>query len=599
MRVPVWTRICVSMAVLLFAAAAAAQAGAVANAQAASACPSIVTTRPTIVPAQRYKAGDAVPPLALDEPLRWIECPAPEFPSSASRGARRLVFLSVTVSETGAVTDLRPRASADAEGFFDAAVAAVRRWRATAPRWKTLAVRSTFAADIAFDPNAASAPKATEPPPAATPARVETPPARQGPAPAPAEIASAPPPSAKSPAPAASTPTSGPVPVTAPPQPEPKPAPVEKSPAPANPPAATTASAAPENKPVAVVEAPRLAATSPPAATPRPASPTPVAAPPAAVTEMPAAAVATPPSAAPAPAHPLAPENSSVPTRPCPQFFILLATSRAPQNYRAGDMVPNHLLDSAPAWVQCPWPDFNGVAGRVAMLIVVLDENGAVREVRPRGHRETDAIFRRAKGAVTNWRVNPPPRYKAQPVWTSTAIDIQNDGRVTQGAAPVTTPALNGSTPSPASSTTTEPFALPASPRAETAPQQTPSRPPANETPFAVEYYYKTKWGFADEFWRLFLKNHWPVLRRQIENGRILEVRAEKPVYHPTEDGRWDYRVTIVFRSTAAAFATVDTAALERQLYPDQETFRREEQRRFELLLAHWDVPIASVALNR
>ena len=31
------------------------------------------------------------------------------------------------------------------------------------------------------------------------------------------------------------------------------------------------------------------------------------------------------------------------------------------------------------------------------------------------------------------------------------------------------------------------------------------------------------------------------------------------------------------------------------QLYPDQETFKKEEARRFEILLAHWDVPIQPV----
>ena len=30
--------------------------------------------------------------------------------------------------------------------------------------------------------------------------------------------------------------------------------------------------------------------------------------------------------------------------------------------------------------------------------------------------------------------------------------------------------------------------------------------------PFVVEYYYKAKWGHADEFLRLFKKNHYPIL---------------------------------------------------------------------------------------
>ena len=46
--------------------------------------------------------------------------------------------------------------------------------------------------------------------------------------------------------------------------------------------------------------------------------------------------------------------------------------------------------------------------------------------------------------------------------------------------------------------------------------------PPAGASePFVVEYYYKTRWGFADEFIRLFKKNHFPVLQREIALGHI------------------------------------------------------------------------------
>jgi hypothetical protein len=122
------------------------------------------------------------------------------------------------------------------------------------------------------------------------------------------------------------------------------------------------------------------------------------------------------------------------------------------------------------------------------------------------------------------------------------------------------------------------------------------TRPVARaETPFVVEYYYKAKWGFADEFARLFRKNHLPVLKKQIESGRFLEVRAEKPRYHATEDGRWDFRVTIVFRSAATAADGSEEVEITKQLFPDQETYRREEQRRFDILLAHWDLPVVAV----
>ena len=119
------------------------------------------------------------------------------------------------------------------------------------------------------------------------------------------------------------------------------------------------------------------------------------------------------------------------------------------------------------------------------------------------------------------------------------------------------------------------------------------------DEPFVAEYYYKAKWGYADEFIRLFKKNHYPVLQRQVEQGRILKVTATKPRYHATEDGRWDYCVTIVFKNAAVANDSSGEEAIVKQLYPDQETFRREEQRRFEILLAHWDVPIVNVPLDK
>ena len=120
-----------------------------------------------------------------------------------------------------------------------------------------------------------------------------------------------------------------------------------------------------------------------------------------------------------------------------------------------------------------------------------------------------------------------------------------------------------------------------------------------DDEPFVVEYYYKTRWGAADEFISLFRKNHWPVLKKQIETGRMLSVSAVRPRYHSTEDGRWDYRVTITFKNLSAAHDSAAEEAIIKQIFPDQDTFRREEQRRFELLIAHWDVPLVKVSLDQ
>jgi hypothetical protein len=108
-----------------------------------------------------------------------------------------------------------------------------------------------------------------------------------------------------------------------------------------------------------------------------------------------------------------------------------------------------------------------------------------------------------------------------------------------------------------------------------------------NGQPFVIEYYYKAKWGHADEF-----------LKKEMELGRMLKVSMVAPRYHTTEDGRWDFRVTIVYKNAAVANDNFDSAALIKQLYPDQETYKREEQRRFEILDAHWDLPIKDVDLD-
>lgn len=118
------------------------------------------------------------------------------------------------------------------------------------------------------------------------------------------------------------------------------------------------------------------------------------------------------------------------------------------------------------------------------------------------------------------------------------------------------------------------------------------------DEPYTIEYYYKAKWGYADEFLRLFKKNHLPVLQEEMKSGRILQVTAAAPRYHATEGGRWDYRVTIVFKDVVAAHDNSRGEEIVKRLYPDQETFRKEEQRRFEILEAHWDVPVVPVKLQ-
>ena len=118
----------------------------------------------------------------------------------------------------------------------------------------------------------------------------------------------------------------------------------------------------------------------------------------------------------------------------------------------------------------------------------------------------------------------------------------------------------------------------------------------AEEKPIRVAYYYKVRWGFQQEFERLFLKNHYPLLLAQKKEGtRIKAVNLYRPTFHGEGRADWTFLVVITFASWNAMGAPSSEEALARQLFPDQDAFKKEEQRRFEILDAHWDVPLTEV----
>jgi len=114
---------------------------------------------------------------------------------------------------------------------------------------------------------------------------------------------------------------------------------------------------------------------------------------------------------------------------------------------------------------------------------------------------------------------------------------------------------------------------------------------------FTIENYYKVKWGYADEFIDLWKANHYPLLKKAIDRGDIISVEAEKPKLHSGEDTRFDFKVTIVFKTEKLAFDPNLTKQYEKQVYPDVEKLKKDEQHRFELLIAHWDVMIEKIDL--
>jgi len=123
--------------------------------------------------------------------------------------------------------------------------------------------------------------------------------------------------------------------------------------------------------------------------------------------------------------------------------------------------------------------------------------------------------------------------------------------------------------------------------------------PQAANAPKTVWYFYRVKWGFQDEFQSLFARNHLPVLREEMKSGRIVSVKTFVPSYHGDGRADWTFAVAITYKDVAAFVAPSGDEEIQRRLYPDRAKFLKEEQRRFEILDAHWDVPLNELDLSR
>jgi hypothetical protein len=68
------------------------------------------------------------------------------------------------------------------------------------------------------------------------------------------------------------------------------------------------------------------------------------------------------------------------------------------------------------------------------------------------------------------------------------------------------------------------------------------------------------------------------------------------PRYHGDGRADWTFAVEIVAKDDAPGGPSEDEVI--KKLFPDQATYKKEEQRRFEILDAHWDVPLNGVDLD-
>jgi hypothetical protein len=122
--------------------------------------------------------------------------------------------------------------------------------------------------------------------------------------------------------------------------------------------------------------------------------------------------------------------------------------------------------------------------------------------------------------------------------------------------------------------------------------QSASAAPAVPDKPYIVEWVYKVKYGYQDEFFDIFRKYQVPILDREKELGYVTNYTIYSPSLHTSEDARWDYRVIITYRNQSSAG---HASEITKQLFPDDATLKREERRRWELTLVHWDLPIHTV----
>ncbi len=118
------------------------------------------------------------------------------------------------------------------------------------------------------------------------------------------------------------------------------------------------------------------------------------------------------------------------------------------------------------------------------------------------------------------------------------------------------------------------------------------------DQPVVAAYFYRAKWGFQDEFLDLFRRNHYPVLEAQVKSGRLLKVETFTPRFHGDGRADWTFLTVLTYKNWDAFGDNTEEAEVIKKLYPNQEKFKKEEQRRFEILDAHWDVPLIPTTMK-
>ena len=75
---------------------------------------------------------------------------------------------------------------------------------------------------------------------------------------------------------------------------------------------------------------------------------------------------------------------------------------------------------------------------------------------------------------------------------------------------------------------------------------------PSAEATRTTWYFYTVKWGFQNEYLDLFQRNHYPILKAQLDAGVYTRVRTLVPENHGDGRADWTFAVELVRAAQAA-----------------------------------------------
>src|ERR1700689_247965 len=82
---------------------------------------------------------------------------------------------------------------------------------------------------------------------------------------------------------------------------------------------------------------------------------------------------------------------------------------------------------------------------------------------------------------------------------------------------------------------------------------QTQSAQPSGDKPYLMEWVYRVKYGYHDEWWKIFQQYQIAALDKEKALGYITDYTVFGPGLHTSEESRWDFRVVITYKNQAAS----------------------------------------------